>query len=324
MAFSIGNGLSAMGGAISQTAGAMALEAQKADLDRQKELLVNDLTTGRETALEGQRETAASNLATTTSNLAVGAHKANLATDVQSQIDNAPRLAEIERQKVIANGSDPAFLKATAALANATATPADKAAAFASMQAGYAAQLQTGIAQKMSDAHDALVKAQASGDTVGARQAAMAVASLTFDSKDLLNAAATAVGATNQSERAFRDAQTNLAVLTAKRTAASNPGGEPFTAADEAEIADAKDRVSTLYTAYQNAVSQMQSQQAAARNLTVVGSVGPPPDAKPLSSMMPGGTAPAAPSSGVNLSGNYNSWWDKGMTLTPTPGMAGP
>lgn len=62
MAFSIGNGLSAMGGAISQTAGAMALDAQKADLERQRDILANDLATGRDTALETQRQAGASAL----------------------------------------------------------------------------------------------------------------------------------------------------------------------------------------------------------------------------------------------------------------------
>lgn len=56
MQFSIGNGLSAMGGAISQTAGSMALEDQKAELERQRMLLSDQLASTRETNLEKMRQ----------------------------------------------------------------------------------------------------------------------------------------------------------------------------------------------------------------------------------------------------------------------------
>jgi len=49
MQFNIGNGLSAMGGAIEKTAGAAALEMQRSELDMQKNELASMLAEGRET-----------------------------------------------------------------------------------------------------------------------------------------------------------------------------------------------------------------------------------------------------------------------------------
>ena len=53
---SLMNGLSAMGAAVSNFAGAAGLEAQKADLAQQQTILADQLATTRETTWEGQRE----------------------------------------------------------------------------------------------------------------------------------------------------------------------------------------------------------------------------------------------------------------------------
>lgn len=62
MVFNLGAGLAAAGQAVSTTAGDAALNIQKAGLESDKEKLIDQLTTARETGLETQREGAAEKL----------------------------------------------------------------------------------------------------------------------------------------------------------------------------------------------------------------------------------------------------------------------
>lgn len=59
MPFDLGAGLAAMGGSIAETAGRGALEIQRADLDRQRLLLADELQGKREVTMENMRQSGA-------------------------------------------------------------------------------------------------------------------------------------------------------------------------------------------------------------------------------------------------------------------------
>lgn len=122
MGFNLGAGLAAMGGSIATTAGEAAINAQKADLDTQRELLADRLATTRETGLETMREGAAEKLQK--GGIAgqievVGATaKANLATHIAEAA--ADTTEAVNKLKVM---STPDAIRAQHAIAMASAVP---------------------------------------------------------------------------------------------------------------------------------------------------------------------------------------------------------
>src|SRR5690348_10988576 len=132
MGFDIGAGLSALGGAVSQTAGTAALELQKSALEKDRDALANEMATERETKLEQMRQTGSLALAERQSKLAVSAAKQEDIDKADLALAQAPKLAALAMQTAKAQASDPEYIKSLKILTSAQETSATKAAAAAS------------------------------------------------------------------------------------------------------------------------------------------------------------------------------------------------
>jgi hypothetical protein len=88
--FSLMNGLSSMGQSLSQTAGQMGLLTEKMDLERQGQILANDLATQRETGLEGLRQQGT---------LAQTQLSNQLATQRETALENLRNVAALQRSR---------------------------------------------------------------------------------------------------------------------------------------------------------------------------------------------------------------------------------
>lgn len=133
MAFDLGAGLSEMGKNIASTAGEAAINYQKADLDKQRELLANELASTRETNLEGLRqrgEISVENLRNTHENARIGLNKdatiavndAQIKAQISAHVEElkADTKEAINKTKAL---SAPDILAATHAIAAASAIP---------------------------------------------------------------------------------------------------------------------------------------------------------------------------------------------------------
>lgn len=122
MPFDLGAGLAAMGGSIADTAGKASLEIQRADLDRQRMLLADELQGKREVTMENMRQGGAEKLQgmQTESQLRVvdATSKANVAAHAEELKQNTADA--VSKLKQLAT---PELLKAQRAITAASVTP---------------------------------------------------------------------------------------------------------------------------------------------------------------------------------------------------------
>lgn len=163
----LGNGLSEMGKSVADTAGSAALVAQKADLENQKEQLINLLATTRETSLENLRQSGAKDLATTQESLS----EKGDAFKSQMALQNIPLIAKAQSQAQIDNANNPKWVAAQKTIVDATATPEQRAQAAYYTQQAFATSIANTTNAELNSARSQLSDATKSGDPDAIRAA---------------------------------------------------------------------------------------------------------------------------------------------------------
>lgn len=231
MAFDIGGGLSALGGAVAQTAGTAALDLQKADLESRRDILANQLAADRETKLEEMRQTGSLALAAKQSQLRVGEVKQEDIDKADLALAQAPKLAAANAAIAKQNASDPAYLKSLRLISDASATVSERAAAAASMQQVVGLKLQNAAEKEVADSRAALKAATIAGDEAAIQAAERRMSVATYSAKDEVQAAATLKGVADSARLYVESLETRAA-----RIAASSQANTPAAKAQLAQI----------------------------------------------------------------------------------------
>jgi hypothetical protein len=156
MPFNFSAGLSAMGGAVSTTAGAMVLEGQRDALEERKIRLANDLTTQRETQLENVKAGYQATAAQKEQQFQTGLVGVKTQAEVQGQQQISQNAADLADK--LAN--DPAHLRGIANLTAVSATPLQKAQAQEAMMQAAVGGVQLQNSKAILDTRNALVAEQ--------------------------------------------------------------------------------------------------------------------------------------------------------------------
>lgn len=122
MPFDLGAGLAAMGGSIADTAGKASLEMQRADLDRQRLLLADQLQGKREVAMETMRQGGAEKLVGLQGDKQIAVNHANVADQIEAHGEELEQDTKAAVSKVKALAA-PDMLQAQRALTMATVVP---------------------------------------------------------------------------------------------------------------------------------------------------------------------------------------------------------
>ena len=276
-----GEGLSAMGNAVAATAGTAAIEAQKADLDQQKEILASQLAEGREsriTAQKGQQDIA---LAGVQSQNRMQEYKAQKDVDISS----LPAMAKAQDDILKAQASDPQYVKALRTMTDAKATPEQRAAAALYGAQTIGAKIQNATNQEMLDARGELKDAMASGDSAKVTAAQQRVAAAQYSLHDDVQRAATLAAQESNDRLQVQSLETQIAAKSI-----GTPGELPEQAQARAALVQslqadldvAKDNYATSHAMAQKAAQAIPAFNAASAPGTSSGGRPPLPSfAKP-------------------------------------------
>lgn len=122
MPFDLGAGLASMGGSIAETAGRGALEIQRADLDRQRILLADELQGKREVNMENMRQAGAEKLVGLQGDSQIKVNKANIGEQILAHGKELEQDTKAAVAKVKALAT-PDLLAAQRAITAASALP---------------------------------------------------------------------------------------------------------------------------------------------------------------------------------------------------------
>ena len=199
MAFSLLNGLSAMGSGVAAFAGSAGLEAQKAQLANQSAILADQLATTRETGLQQSRgviEAAAAEKSQAATAANTAALIAGRATDVATEQAGA---GARNTATIAGTAANTATVEAAATARNnaviAAAAPEQQQKILDQQQATALAKVQTKNAQDLSDARTALQTETAKPDADPTKIASLKSQVTTLETSATTEAATTTAAA---------------------------------------------------------------------------------------------------------------------------------
>lgn len=280
MGFDLGAGLSAMGGSIASTAGQMATEMQRSNLEQERDKLLSDLTAKREEAGDTRRFQQAKDMIPLQTQAKLDEYKGQKNID----ITNLPAVAKAQDTIAEMRASDPDWVKNQRIITDASATVEQRSAAALHQAQLVGVQIGNAVEKEKADATKDLRDALASNDTdkISAAKQRVAVANYSADT-DVRNATiADTIVKANQAT--VTDIDTRMARISSSTQAGSSAN---------------KALLSQLQTQRDLAQQELDQSKSAlvSASKKIVSLSGSPSGAQPLKTILFGGineTAPAA------------------------------